>query len=130
MQAELYALIRTEVARIQKVEWLSAYAVARIQAFSSTNIESAWCGAGLLPFDRSKVLNRIPQPSPSPLPRSSTLESATPFDIHSSPLNISAVHNANIEMRRRLSSNQSIETPCPSSYRPFSKIDGKVLGSD
>jgi len=66
MQAELYPLIRTEIARIQKAEWLSAYAAARANAFSSTNIESAWSGAGLVPLDRLKVLNRIPQPSPPP----------------------------------------------------------------
>jgi hypothetical protein len=110
MQAELYPLIRTEVARIQKAEWLSAYAAARANAFSPTNIESAWRGAGLVPLDPLKVLSRIPQ-SPPPPPRASTPDPATPFDIPSSPLDITVVWNANKEMRRQLSSNHTIETP-------------------
>ena len=110
MQAELYPLIRTEVARIQKAEWLSAYAAARANAFSPTNIESAWRGAGLVPLDPLKVLSRIPQPAPPHAPRVSTPEPTMPFNIPSSPIDITVIRNANNEMHRRLSANHTIET--------------------
>jgi hypothetical protein len=48
------------VARISKVEWLDLYIAARCRAFSSNNITSGWCGAGLVPIQRSKVLRHIP----------------------------------------------------------------------
>ena len=111
MQAELYPLIRTEIARIQKAEWLAAYAVVREKAFLSFNIKSAWSGARLALFDRLQVLSRIPQPSPPPSPRSFTPDPAVLFDMPSSPLDITVVRNANTEMRRQLSSNLTIEIP-------------------
>jgi hypothetical protein len=65
----------------------------------------------LVPFDPFKVLSRIPQPSPSPPPQASTPTSTTPFDMPSSPPDITVFRNSNNQMRRRLSSNHTIETP-------------------
>lgn len=60
MSAELQHVIHTEVLRIQKAEWLDAYVRARSRAFSSSNIASAFSGAGLFPFYPTKVLRRLP----------------------------------------------------------------------
>src|SRR6266480_3308906 len=50
MAAELQHIIHTEVLRIQKAECMNAYVRARARAFSSSNILSAFSGAGLFPF--------------------------------------------------------------------------------
>jgi DDE superfamily endonuclease len=56
MAAELQGIITTEVARLQKVEWVSAYARARKKALRKANILSAYVGVGLFPFCPDKVL--------------------------------------------------------------------------
>ena len=61
MAVELQHIIHTEVLRIQKAEWMSAYVRARTRALSSSNIISAFSGAGLFPFSPSKILRRIPE---------------------------------------------------------------------
>jgi hypothetical protein len=45
-----------QVAKIYNHEWVIGYAKARQQAFRLSNIQSAWRGAGLLPFNPSKVI--------------------------------------------------------------------------
>ena len=55
----LHGLISTEIARVQKFEWLKAYIVARECAFSSTNIHSAFSGAGLISFQPRKVICQL-----------------------------------------------------------------------
>ena len=55
MAAELQGIIQTEVPRIQKVEWLSAYVHARDKAFSTSNILSAFSGTGINPFNPQNV---------------------------------------------------------------------------
>ena len=80
MAAELHGLIQTEVARIQKAEWLSAYTKAHARTFTSWNIHSAFSGAGLIPFCPNKVIRRIAK-SLSPPPQALTPENLTVFDI-------------------------------------------------
>ena len=60
MADKLHGIIQTEIARLQKAEWLSAYVRARAWVFSTLNILSAFSGAGLFPFNPQKVLGRIP----------------------------------------------------------------------
>ena len=58
--AELYRIIETEIAWLQKAEWLSTYIQARERAFCISNILSAFSEANLFPFNCKKVLRRIP----------------------------------------------------------------------
>lgn len=50
ISSELEKIVRSNVAHIQKAEWLVAYVRARVLAFSIVNIHSSWKGAGLFPF--------------------------------------------------------------------------------
>jgi DDE superfamily endonuclease len=52
MSAELSHIIYTDINRVTKVGWLSAYIIACTSAFSTHNIHS-----GLFPINPSKVLN-------------------------------------------------------------------------
>jgi hypothetical protein len=50
-------LLRVGIARLEKVEWVEYYMKARPEAFTAKNINSAWRGSGLFPFNPSKVAN-------------------------------------------------------------------------
>ena len=59
-------LIRTGISRLQKVEWVEKYMEARPLAFTKSNIEGAWRGAGLFPYSPQKVLRKLPNPPTPP----------------------------------------------------------------
>jgi len=66
MSDEIDPLIRHGVARIMKFEWTGSYQRARKSALSVSNIKAGFRSAGLVPFNRQKVLTKIPQqPSPT-----------------------------------------------------------------
>ena len=105
MTSELHPLIQTEVSRIQKAEWLSAYVRACKKAFSSSNIISAFSGAGLFLFLPAKVLNRVLQPlAASALPsRLSTPEKPMALEnpvLTSSPVDMITYRAANQELKQ------------------------------
>ena len=56
MTDELKIIIQTNIARLNKAEWLNAYAKARPKAFTIVNINSSWSGAGLYPFQPRNVI--------------------------------------------------------------------------
>ena len=117
MAVELQHIIHTEVLRIQKAEWMSAYLRARTRALSSSNIISAFSGAGLFPFSLSKVLRRIPEiDSLSSSVKSDTNE-ALPLDrtldpaiIPSSPIEVSTFQTARSTLLRYMSENPAFHT--------------------
>ena len=49
-------LNEAQLMRIQKSEWMEAYIKAREAAFLNLNIQSAWRGCGLQPFQPQKVI--------------------------------------------------------------------------
>src|SRR5437667_7318469 len=59
MASAIEPLISTELHRILKAEWLSAYVEAHDNAFSNQNIQAGFRGTGILPFNPSKVINRV-----------------------------------------------------------------------
>ena len=61
MASELQHVIHMEVLRIQKAEWMAAYVRARTKVISSSNILSAFSGAGIFPFCPTKVIRRLPE---------------------------------------------------------------------
>jgi len=65
LSVKIQPLIQTEVSRIHKPEWLTAFIQARQTAFSHSNVLGGWRGAGLFPFNPEKVLRHIEIP-PSP----------------------------------------------------------------
>ena len=52
-------LISTELHRILKAEWLSAYVEAHDKAFSRQNIEAGFRGTGIQPFNPEDMLDHI-----------------------------------------------------------------------
>ena len=63
MSREMDRYIRTGIPRIQKAEWLDAFIVARLLAFTARNIRSGWSGTGLQAFNLEKVRSRVPPPA-------------------------------------------------------------------
>ena len=61
---QLHDHTRFGTANISKVQFLNFYLTARRDAITSTNIESAWKGAGLVPFDPTRVLEKIRPKTP------------------------------------------------------------------
>ena len=59
LSTKLDPLLQTEVSRIRKSEWLAAFAEAREDTFSESNILGGWRGAGLLPFNPDELLRHI-----------------------------------------------------------------------
>jgi hypothetical protein len=118
MAAELHGIIITEVARIQKVEWVSAFARARKKALRKSNILSAYLGAGLFPFCPDKVLRQIPtmpevHPQTPHHQRRCTPESTSnsPLEhplLASSPLDMNVFRAANEYLKNSIAANSSI----------------------
>ena len=108
-------LIRTGISRLQKVEWVEKYMEARPLAFTKSNIEGAWRGAGLFPYSPQKVLRKIVNP-PTP-PRLSTPPNTvqppiTPFhQVHSSPPDAPILQSANTALKQLLDQRQPLDTP-------------------
>jgi hypothetical protein len=59
MASEMASLISTGVARLLKVEWLSAFVQAHTRVFNSENIAGGFRGAGIFPLDSSKLHHRV-----------------------------------------------------------------------
>jgi hypothetical protein len=59
LTAALSHLNQAQLVRIQKIEWIEAYIQARSEACTRQNIESAWRGAGLVPFNPQRALRTM-----------------------------------------------------------------------
>jgi hypothetical protein len=114
LTAALAHLNEAQLVRIQKVEWLDAYIQAREQAISKTNIESAFRGAGLIPFQPQRVLRIIKSQPTTPPPQPQT---STEYDIldrvflNSSPPDISTLHQGNQVLETALKAQTVLNTP-------------------
>jgi len=100
MASAIEPLISTELHRIMKAEWLSAYVEAHSGAFSIQNIREGFRGTGILPFNLTKVINHVkPIVQDSIAVRSFTpVNLTTPFKesiLTSSPINTEESRLAN-----------------------------------
>jgi DDE superfamily endonuclease/Tc5 transposase DNA-binding domain/helix-turn-helix, Psq domain len=115
MAKALQPLISTGIARLQKVEWLTAFVTAHNQAFSALNIFGGFRGTGIHPFEPEKVLNRIPSSAPTTVNRASPPHiSTTPFNeavLTNSPANFNAVQYANAALVELAQSKQPLSSP-------------------
>ena len=57
MASEMEPLISTELHRILKAEWLTAYVEAHKKPFLVQNVLTGFCGTGIQLFNPSKVIN-------------------------------------------------------------------------
>lgn len=112
MSAELDKVIRTDIARLKKAEWVAAYSRARPSAFTLGNINGSWAGAGLNPFQPRKVIRRVqpksPTPPSTPLPPCNLFENTL---LLSSPSDMLNMHNANQALQATLATNSALKTP-------------------
>lgn len=98
LTAALSHLNQAQLVRIQKFEWMEAYIQARSDVCNYRNIESAWRGAGLVPFNPQRALRTLAQDTTPELERPQT---PTQFDIfnqvfiNSSPPDESTLRTAN-----------------------------------
>ena len=115
MASAIEPLISTELHRILKAEWLSAYMEAHNDAFSTRNIQAGFRGAGIQPFNPSKVIGRIKLP----IQKSIQVRDSTPIDLNtpftesvltSSPLNTDEARLANAALLTELSSGGALST--------------------
>jgi hypothetical protein len=80
MASVLEPLVSTELHRMLKAEWLSAFVQAHDSAFSIQNIKTGFYTAGIRPFNPSKVIDRIGPVEDSIILRDSILvDLTTPF---------------------------------------------------
>ena len=81
---EVESLIRHHINHITKLEFLPAFKAAFSQSFTSTNICSAFRGAGLVPHQPDTVLSNLDvqmrTPTPAALPEA-VWEACTPSNI-------------------------------------------------
>jgi len=118
MASAIEPLVSTEMHRIMKAEWLSAYLEAHDGAFSIQNIRSGFCGTGIMPFNPSKVIDCVKPPAPiiqeSLIVRGSMpIELTTPFKesvLTSSPLNTEEVRSANAALLSEISAGDHLST--------------------
>ena len=114
MATELYPLMQTGIARIQKVEWSTAFVGAHEKALSAKNILGGFHGAGIHSFLPTKVLRHITSTSPQPQSRPSTPHnSLTPFNeavLTDSPVNFNAIKQAHDALNTLLDSGEPLPT--------------------
>jgi hypothetical protein len=92
-------LNEAQLLRIQKSEWMDAYIQARAAAFSNSNINSAWRGSGLQPFQPQTVIRAATLPTTDvALERPHTPIEHDIFEkvfVNSSPLDFQTLQKAN-----------------------------------
>lgn len=116
MATEIEPLMRTGIARVQKVEWLTAFVAAHDKAVSAKNILGGFRGTGIHPFLPTKVLRHIASsPPPEAQSRPSTPPNhLTPFNeavFTDSPTDFNAVQCANVVLITLLDSDKPLPSP-------------------
>src|SRR5271170_7723293 len=116
MAAEIEPLMRTGIARVQKVEWLTAFVAAHDRALSTKNVLSGFRGTGIHPFLPTKVLRRVarspsPEPPPRPLTPPNPWSAFNEAVLTDSPVDFNAVQTANVALNTLLQSRNPLPTP-------------------
>lgn len=91
-------LTQAQLVRIQKFEWMEAYIQARSGVCNHQNIESAWRGAGLFPFNPARALCTLVRDMTPEVERPKTPTQFDIFDqvlVNSSPPDEEMLRKAN-----------------------------------
>jgi len=108
MATHLSRLLATEIARLQKVEWVDKYIPARVRSITVSNIQGGWRGAGLFPLNRHRILRTLSEPSTLSSPEQ--IETTTSYLINSSPPDVVTLRSANKRFNEALAST-ALATP-------------------
>jgi hypothetical protein len=95
------SLTRNGIDHIDKLDFLTAYPEARLQAFKDTTIRSGFKATGLVPFDRTEVLSKINIRLKTPTPPRSRGSNSSADFVPITP------HNAK-QLRRQASSMKAL----------------------
>ena len=103
MATKIAPLISTGVSRIQKAEWLSAFAQTHDAVFKSKNVQRGFRGTGIVLFDLNKILRCLTSSLSSTLTlEPQSCQSISPIDmpfkdsvLTSSPIDVNAVCTVN-----------------------------------
>lgn len=112
MSAELGGIIQTNIPNIIKGKWALGYSRIRPKAFTVSNINGSWAGAGLNPFQPRKVIRQAqavsPSPPPTPLPITNIFDAAL---LSSSPSDLPRMHEANKALQVLVNKNAPLNSP-------------------
>ena len=116
MASAIEPLISTELHRILKAEWLSAYVEAHDNAFTIQNIQAGFRGTGIRPYNPAKVIDHIRLSIQNCIQvRGSTpIDVTTPFKdsvLTSSPLNTDDACSTNAALLSELTADGVLSTP-------------------
>ena len=116
MASEMEPLVSTELHRVLKAEWFTAYVEAHEKVFSVQNVLADVRGTGIQPFKPSKVINRI-----APVVQdSSEVHSLTPVKTNTpctesvfttSPLYTNEIRQANAALLEEIGRGEALSTP-------------------
>src|SRR5437667_4981905 len=98
---------------------MAAYVRACTKVFSSSNILSAFSGAGIFPFCPTKVIHRLPETCRNQIINSSSSSESNSEDLlplnpallPSSPVDVSTFHTAKNQLSQYMSNNSTFNTP-------------------
>ena len=114
LTAALSDLNQAQLVRIQKIEWMEAYIKARADVCHHQNIESAWRGAGLHPFNPQRVFRTLGREF---TPEVEISKEPTQFDIfnqvfvNSSPPDVAILQTANNLLNSTIENDTTLSTP-------------------
>lgn len=124
---QLSCILRMGISRLQKVEWLERFVLARERAITKDNILGGWRGTGLFPENMHRILIQIPdiQIVPTTPTPSSTSNTMTPFLPNSSPPDPSVLRSTNQAFLTEIST-ADISTPVKTHMRRLSGISERL----
>jgi len=105
---------RLSTARISRREWLEMFIRARAKAVTPTNIKAGWKGAGLMPSDPMKVLQRLSIQPPTPARPTHTPPEQITLDttlLQSSPPEGTELHQSNVIFNKALRGFTELRSP-------------------
>ncbi|ODQ69180.1 hypothetical protein LIPSTDRAFT_76430 [Lipomyces starkeyi NRRL Y-11557] len=114
LTAALSHLNQAQLVRIQKIEWMETYIQARSEACTQQNIESAWRGAGLFPFNPQRALRTMVLDTTPELERPRTPTEFDIFDpvfVNSPPPDATSLRPANELLNSTINSDAIPTTP-------------------
>jgi hypothetical protein len=123
LSKQISRLVRTGIARIQKVEWIECFIEARARSITKDNILSGWRGAGLFPENMHRILIQLaggdrPSTPNTPPPMTATI---TPFLPNSAAPNPASFHSINQAFLNELAKTD-ITTPFKTHVRRLGHI--------
>ncbi|KAM0708863.1 hypothetical protein Q7P35_002899 [Cladosporium inversicolor] len=113
LSAEIEKLFRLSTLRIPRIEWTTAYIIARDKAFTIRNVESSFRASGIYPLSPITILSTLRMPTPTS--RVTPPPITTPNDLDRSLLDSSPPEGTELReatlLVNRIVRSSTLETP-------------------